>query len=94
MTILEAEVEEKNWQLLQGTYKDMTSKMPSIIKATYLAQDQSNKSIWRIVTFWESQEALDSMRASGKTPTGVLIFQSAQANPILAIYDVHQSSSQ
>ena len=88
ITILEARVEEKDWQTLQATYKLMTQVVPPEIKISYLAQDQSDNSLWRILTIWENQEALDAMRASGQIPTGVAIFQKVQATPKLTVYDI------
>lgn len=91
--MLEAKVEEQNWQVLQDTFAAMTKLIPPEIKSSYLLQEQSDKSIWRIVTFWESQTALSAMRATGETPTGVVIFQKANAKPDLTILDVTNSAN-
>jgi hypothetical protein len=44
--------------------------------------------LWKILSVWKSREALDEMRNSGETPTGVLMFRSAGADPQLSIFDV------
>jgi hypothetical protein len=92
LTILEAKVEERYWQILQDTYETMTEVVPSEIKNSYLVQAQKDKSIWRILTFWDSQVSLNAMRESGETPTGILIFQKANAKPNLLILDVIKST--
>jgi hypothetical protein len=93
LTILEAEVEKRNWGVLKEAYELMTRKIPLTIKSSFLAQDQSNNAVWRILTIWESQEALTAMRESAKTPTGVLIFEKANAKPKLTIYDIQKERS-
>lgn len=72
LTILEAEVEKQYWVILQEAFELMTREIPPVIKNSFLVQDQSNNAIWGILTIWESQEALTSMRESGETPTEVL----------------------
>lgn len=69
----------------------MTMKVPPAIKASYLIQNQNAKSIWRIITVWESQAVLYAMLESDETPTGIVIFQKANAKPNLEIYDVQKS---
>lgn len=93
LTILTAKVKENSWELLQKTYYDtIRNGVPKEIKLTCLVQEKSNKSIWKILTFWESQAALDTMRESGETPTGVVIFGGVGAKPTLEIFDVSTNS--
>jgi len=40
------------------------------------------------MTIWESREALDAMRQSGKTPRGALMFRAAVAEPSLSVLEV------
>jgi quinol monooxygenase YgiN len=88
MTVLEARVQEAMWQTLRQTYKSLTATVPDEIRASYLLQDQKDKSTWRIVTIWCDMEALTVMRQSGETPTGVQIFNEAGAKPELSIFDI------
>jgi hypothetical protein len=92
LTILEAKVDERYWEVLEETYAVLTKEVPPAIKNSFLVQDQSDKSKWRILTVWESQQALDEMRGSSETPTGVVIFQKAHAKPTLEILNVQKSS--
>lgn len=93
LTILVAKVSENYWQTLQDTYEIMTKNVPPTIKKSYLVQDQNNRLFWKILTIWESQDALKAMRESGETPTGVIIFQKVKAEPSLAIYDIKKEVS-
>lgn len=94
MTVLEANVKESAWVKLIATYKSMIKELPPEIISTYLTQNQTDKTIWRIITIWNSQEALDAMRSSGQTPTGVVIFNKVGANPILSIFDISEYATQ
>ena len=43
---------------------------------------------WRIVTVWESQEAVLAMRASGVPPAAVAMFEAAGATPTVSAWVV------
>jgi len=53
-----------------------------------MLRDVKDSSLWRIVTVWESRDALETMRQSGETPRGVLMFRAADAEPMLSVFDV------
>jgi hypothetical protein len=88
LTILEAHLEEKNWSGFQDDFKARTVELPPEMIRTYLLQDTVDPAFWRIVSVWKSREALNQMRNSGETPTGVLMFRSAGAEPKLCIFNV------
>lgn len=89
MTVLEAEVSEDNWPLLQKEYNEATARSldPGLVQ-TFLLHDLRAPARWRIATVWSSREALDTMRQSGQTPRGVLIFRAAGAEPALSVFAV------
>ncbi len=92
MTILEARVDRQNWQALETIFGSETKKLdPGIVK-TYLVHCKSDEALWRIITLWESQAALDTMRQSGQTPRGVVMFREAKAEPSLLIFNVAAQS--
>jgi quinol monooxygenase YgiN len=93
MTILEAAVDRENWQNLKDTFGKEVQKLDPGLVQTYLVQAKKDENIWRIITIWESQEALDRMRQSGETPRGVLMFRSAEAEPTLTIFNILAQSS-
>jgi hypothetical protein len=89
MTILEAQVAPERWDLLRKSY-EARARLPEsgAIVESFLIQGTDDASTWRIVTVWRDREALDAMRGSGETPTGVLIFGDADAEPRLTIFTV------
>lgn len=88
ITILDAEVTEKNWQALKDGYAKETVNMPDGIHQTFLIQSQDHPTKWRIMTHWRSQEDLDHMRQTEETPPAVRVFQAAQAKPSLGVWRV------
>lgn len=89
MTILEARVAPERWDALRNSY-EARARLPASggIVESFLIQGTDDASTWRIVTVWRDQESLDAMRGSGETPTGVLIFRDADAEPRLTIFTV------
>lgn len=88
MSILEAHVGPEQWAALQHAYETRAGVLPPQIVESFLAQSAADSTVWRILTVWRSREALEQMRQSGETPTGVLIFRDAGAEPSLAIFSV------
>ena len=89
MTMLEAQVPPERWDDLRASY-EARARLPEsgAILESFLIQGTENTSVWRIVTVWRDREALEAMRSSGETPTGVLIFRDAEAQPRLTIFNV------
>ncbi len=48
---------------------------------------KSGDGLWRIVTIWESEEALLAMRAAGR-PAAIVMFQDAGARPEPSMWTV------
>ena len=88
ITILEARVDEKKWSGFEEDFRNRTVELPPQMIRTYLLQDANDLTLWRIISVWKSREALDEMRNSGETPTGVLMFRGAGAEPRLSIFNV------
>lgn len=90
MTILEAQVSIENWAALKQAYQEASRHQDAGLMQSFLIQSTKSLDLWRILTVWESREALDAMRQSGETPRGVLIFRDAHAEPMLAVFEVVQ----
>jgi quinol monooxygenase YgiN len=88
MTILEARVERQNWQTLETVFSEATKQLDPGLVQTFLARSKADEAVWRIISLWESQEALNAMRQSGETPRGVLIFREAGGQPALSIFEI------
>ncbi len=87
VTMLEARVEEDQADVLVGQFRAAGASLPSFIIESSLLHD-AERDVWRMVTVWVSQEALDGYRASVETPEGVRMFRAAGAEPSLTVFDV------
>jgi len=92
ITVLEAHVGAENWTVLQDDYKNRTTQLPPEMNQTFLLQGTADQTLWQIISVWKSREAFDEMRNSGETPTGVLMFRNAGAEPQLSIFNVSVSA--
>jgi len=88
MTILEAQVAPDKWTALEKAYQDMSLRLDPGLVQTFLVHGVKDPTLWRIITVWESREALDKMRQSNETPRGVVMFRAAGAEPTLAVFDI------
>jgi quinol monooxygenase YgiN len=89
MTMLEARVSPERWEALRASYAERARPSEDApVVESFLVQSDDDPETWRIVTVWRDRESLDAMRASGETPTGVLIFRDADAEPRLSIFNV------
>ena len=88
ITILEAHVAPEKATILEEAYKQATGRLDAGITQTFLLRGSKDSSLWRIVTVWQSRDALEAMRRSGDTPRGVLMFRATEAEPILSVFDV------
>ena len=89
ITILESRVEPDMVPALLAAYQNGLSHLPPQMIRTFLAHSAEDKTLWRIVSVWESREALDEMRRSRETPEGILMFRAAGAeDPKLSIFEV------
>jgi heme-degrading monooxygenase HmoA len=90
MTILEARVLKENWSALEQAFLNGANHIEAGLERSYLIHATRDSDLWRILTIWSSREALDEMRRSVDTPTGVLMFRNAQSEPTLSVFDIVQ----
>ena len=88
MTILEGRLSEENWPALEEAYKRGAEHQELGLVRSYLIHSLKESDLWRILTIWSSREALEAMRKTAETPTGVLMFRSAGIVPTLSVYDI------
>lgn len=88
ITILEAQVSPDKQAALEAAYSQAIGQLDPGITETFLLQNSKDSSTWRIITVWESRAALEAMRQSGETPRGVIIFRTADTEPVLSVFDV------
>jgi heme-degrading monooxygenase HmoA len=80
VTMLEARVPDDQPEVLIDEFGAAGEALPPVIVETFLLH-ATGSDLWRIVTVWESQDALDQYRASVETPEGVRMFRSAGTEP-------------
>lgn len=91
-TSIEATVGESKWTDLSAKYEAVTKDdLPAAVLSSHLVQDTSNPETWRIVTIWESLDAMKAYRASVETPIWLQIFQEVGASPVLTINEIKLS---
>jgi heme-degrading monooxygenase HmoA len=90
MTILEARVSRENWAALEQAFQLAAQYRDPGLVQSFLIHSAKDADLWRILTVWSSREALDEMRRLNETPRGVLIFRSANAEPVLSIFEITQ----
>lgn len=89
ITFLEGQVLEGKWEDLKRAYAKVAAEKADIMPIeSFLIQRVDSPNMWRIVSVWKDQETLNQMRASGKTPAGVLVFKAAGSEPSLSIFQV------
>src|SRR5687768_9838351 len=88
ITMLQANVLPERVADLERAYRERTTELPPEIVESFLVRDAREPFVFEIVTVWRDREALEAMRASGVTPTGVQIFRAAAAEPKLSILEV------
>jgi Uncharacterized conserved protein len=89
ITILETRVEPDMVPALLAAYQNGFTHLPPGLIRTFLAHSAEDKTIWRMISVWESREALEEMRRSRATPEGILMFRAAGAeDPTLSIFEV------
>jgi heme-degrading monooxygenase HmoA len=93
VTMLEARVEKDQADLLVGQFGAAGGSLPPFILESFLLHD-ANSDMWRILTVWASQDALDQYRASVETPEGVGMLRSAGAEPTLTVFEVAAHAAQ
>lgn len=91
ITILDGVVAKDKGGKFEQVYKESVKHLDKGIVETFLLHDIQNPDAWKIVTVWESKEALDVMRQSGETPRGVQMFREVGAEPKLSLFEVKGS---
>ena len=86
VTMLEAQVANENADELVSAFRAASGPLPDQIVESFLLRESATDS-WRLVTVWESREALDGYRTSVETPGGVLMFRAVGAEPVLTVFD-------
>lgn len=93
ITTLDARVASEKAAELQSIFNEAIHQLDAGITQTFLVRDLREPDRWQIMTVWESREALETMRQSGETPRGVVMFKAVGAEPKLTIFEVAAHAS-
>jgi heme-degrading monooxygenase HmoA len=91
VSIVEGEIDTGREDDLRSAWEQRTSELPAGLIESFLLR--SEKATWRIVTVWESREALMAMRASGERPAALVMFEQAGAEPSASFWTVERHAS-
>jgi heme-degrading monooxygenase HmoA len=90
VTIVEGAVAEAREDDLRAAWDEMTTVLPAgFIESSLVRSDDGT---WRIVSVWESKEAVMAMRASGE-PAGPVMFRRAGSEPSVSMWTVERRVS-
>jgi len=62
ITILEAQVDPEKASLLEGEFKRAVTQLEPGIVQSFLLCGSRDQNSWKIMTVWQSRQALDAMR--------------------------------
>ena len=86
VTIVEGSVEAAREDDLRSAWEALTTVLPAgFIESSLLRAEDGT---WRIVSVWESQEAVMAMRASGEPPAALAMFERAGSAPSVSLWNV------
>jgi heme-degrading monooxygenase HmoA len=87
VTIVEGAVEVAREGDLRSAWEQTIAAVlpPGLIESSLLRTEDGT---WRIVTVWESKEAVMAMRASGQPPAAPRMFEQAGATPSISMWTV------
>jgi heme-degrading monooxygenase HmoA len=90
VTIVEGAVEAAREEDLRTAWDELAIDLPAgFIGSSLLRSDHGT---WRIVSVWESKEAVMAMRASGEPPA-LTMFQRAGSTPSVSMWTVERRVS-
>jgi heme-degrading monooxygenase HmoA len=86
VTIVEGAVQADREEDLRSAWEEVTAgtKPPGFIESSLLRTEDGT---WRIVTVWESKEAVMAMRATGQPPA-LVVFERGGATPTVSMSTV------
>jgi heme-degrading monooxygenase HmoA len=87
VTMVEGSVEATREDDLRSAWKEVTDAEfpPGFIESSLLRAEDGT---WRIVTIWESKEAVMAIRASGEPPAAPIMFERAGSRPSVSMWTV------
>jgi heme-degrading monooxygenase HmoA len=90
VTIVRAAVSaDREADLLAAWAQETSSEIPPGLRESKLLKGDQGE--WQIMTVWESREAVLAMRAQGRPPAAIVMFERAGARAEVAFWTVEGS---
>jgi heme-degrading monooxygenase HmoA len=86
VSIVEGLVDSSREGDLRLAWQERTATLPPGLVESSLLRTESGT--WRIVTVWESEEAVMAMRATGTPPAAPAMFKQAGSTPSVSMWTV------
>lgn len=81
LVTMEAHVAEDQWDTLNRAFVHAMTQRPDAILMSLLTQDSVDPTLWRILTAWESHEALEAYYESHTTMPSTFPFHAVSVVP-------------
>jgi heme-degrading monooxygenase HmoA len=88
VTVTEGRVASEREDDLRSAWEETASAPAGLIQSTLVRGEDG---IWRIITFWESRDAVMAMRASGEPPA-LTMFRRAGSQPSVSMGTVERQA--
>lgn len=85
---MEAQVPSEKQDRLRRAYTHVMSHRPQKVLLSLLTQDNFDPSLWRIMTAWESEAAVDAYYASANRMLSAYVFHLIGVVPIAMVSDI------
>ena len=92
VSIVEGVVDTGREADLLSAWEHRSSELPAGLIESFLLRGEN--ATWRIVTVWESREAVMAMSASGQRPAALVMFEQAGSEPSVSFWTVEGHASQ
>ena len=88
LTFVKGEVQASKIREFEAGYATLKKEsLPSGLEQSYLLKNTEKPETYTIVSIWESHEALEKMRSSGREPAAPALFKKFGATPQLEIHE-------
>jgi heme-degrading monooxygenase HmoA len=91
VSIVEGAIDPVREVDLRSAWEHRPAELPPGLIESFLLRGED--AMWRIVTVWESREAVMAMRATGARPAALVMFEQAGSEPSLSMCTVEGYTS-
>ena len=88
LVTMEAHVLQEQWDALARAFTHAMEHRPDGVLLSLLTHETHDPTLWRIMTAWESREALDAYYQSNTTLLGAYIFHVIGVVPVASLSEV------